>query len=74
MGVTESLIESATHWNNLANEAESFAEYEERRGHYGGVYRNKAFTYRRTVLAIFMEQETGVWHCSCCLEPIRKVG
>ena len=61
--------EHQQHWARLAAEAQAFAEYEESRGHYGGVYRSKARMYQRTVEALKLEEASGLSHCSCCLKP-----
>lgn len=60
---------SAAQWALLAEEAERMAEWEESHGRYGGVYRNKAATYRRAVEANALEDQTGKPHCVCCLKP-----
>jgi hypothetical protein len=60
---------SGSQWAALAEEAERMAEWEESHGRYGGVYRNKAATYRRAVEANVLEEQTGKAHCVCCLKP-----
>lgn len=57
------------HWLQLAEEAERMATYLESRGEFGGTYRNKAETYRRTAEALRLEAATDLFHCVCCLKP-----
>ena len=62
--------QSAEHWNKLAIEVDSFADYEESRGSSGVALRNKARTYRATVVALHLREETGQWHCVCHLAKV----
>lgn len=61
---------SGSQWAALAEEADRTAEWEESQGRYGGVYRNKAALYRRTVESEQLEEATGKPHCVCCLKPL----
>jgi hypothetical protein len=61
--------EAIAHWTALAEAQDRWAVYEEGRGQYGGVARNKAALYRRTAEAIRLTAATGVWHCTCCHKP-----
>lgn len=63
------LKESMDHWNMLADDELRWAEYEEGRGHYGGVHRNRAETFRKTALSLELEIKTGRPHCTVCLGP-----
>lgn len=69
-----SLAESAKHWNDLATETEAFGDYEASRGSFAGVQRAKAESYRRGVVALFLQAETGWVHCSCCLKRAKGSG
>jgi hypothetical protein len=61
--------ESAAHWNKLADDELRWASYEEGRGHYGGVHRNRAEMFRKTADSIELEIKTGKTHCTVCLGP-----
>jgi hypothetical protein len=61
--------ESADHWNQLADDELRWAEYEEGRGHYGGVHRNRAEMFRKTARSLELQVETGKPHCTVCLGP-----
>lgn len=56
--------EAAEGWNDLANEADAFGDYEASRGHYAGVYRHKAELYRGSALTLALEATTGRRHCA----------
>ena len=64
------IVANAEHWNHLANEQDKMGDYEASRGHYDGVHREKAALYRRTVVSLFLQSETGVVHCVDHLLPI----
>jgi hypothetical protein len=61
--------ESADHWNKLADDELRWASYEEGRGHYGGVHRNRAEMFRKTARSLQLEIETGKPHCTVCVGP-----
>jgi hypothetical protein len=54
------MLEHQQHWATLAAEAQALAEYEESRGHYGGVYLSKACMYLCTVEALKLEEASGI--------------
>lgn len=64
--------ESMMWWHELANHAERMGDYYQSRGEYDGVERAKAVTYRRTVVALFLEEDTGLFHCACCLKTDKQ--
>ncbi len=70
----ELCLESASHWDVLASEAESFAEYDRNNGidmsppgQSPGDYRARQF--RRCADALRLELETGKEHCHCHMKP-----
>lgn len=62
-------LESADHWDRLADEETARSEYEHAIGiHPQGIpsaHDNKAATFRATAKALRLEAETGTPHCSC---------
>ena len=68
------LQESADHWNQLADDELRGAEYEEGRGHYGGVHRNRAEMFRKTARSLELQVETGKPHCTACLHVVHMHG
>lgn len=72
--MSNEILESIKHWRALAKEALDFAAYEESRGAFGGVFRNKADTYERTARSLELELATGKGHCVCCLKPGKSHG
>lgn len=69
-----SLVESAEHWERLADEAEAKAKWDRDLGIdlslpgcSAGDYRARDF--RRTAEALRLEAATGRPHCSSCLGP-----
>lgn len=65
-------IESAAHWDALADEALRMAEHNEVYTGSGSADWNKAKVYKDTAQALRLQAETGESHCSCCLKP-RKI-
>lgn len=65
----DKLTEAAIGWNELANDKERKADWDDKMGIGGQASRNMANACRRAVVSLFLEQETGLPHCSCCLKP-----
>lgn len=61
--------EAADWWTGLAKEQDAWADYEEGRGRYGGVYRRRAKNYRDAAKALALEAATGIPHCNICFGP-----
>lgn len=68
-----SAADSATHWNDLANEADARDEWN--RAHVGppaefqSAQNAQANTYRQTAWALALEADTGIPHCHACFGP-----
>lgn len=58
------------HWNELASDMERMGEYEASRGNYDGVYVRRAEEYRRLVVSLYLEAQTGKAHCIDHLLPV----
>jgi len=57
------------HWGKLADDEEVAAAWEVKMGRNPVSFRNRVATYRRTVEALRLQVQNGIWHCVCCLSP-----
>lgn len=67
-GTVPEINEAIAGWEKLAREQDDAAAYEEGRGAFAGVHKNRAELYRRTAESLRLELATGDWHCACCLK------
>lgn len=64
--------EAIAGWEKLAVEQDEATAYEESRGQYAGVHKNRVELYRRTAESLRLELEKGEPHCVCCLKPAAR--
>ena len=65
----------ADHWRALAAREREMADWDQKvRGDSPAAHLARAETFEKTAKSIEMTEETGVFHCACCLKPISKLG